>query len=108
MAEKEQEFDLRKGRGEEKEKEEAKQKEERGDDQNFLPSQERCIHCAIATCLCDLLKVEMKIKILRKTRTEGEEERKEVAQEDKDLRKRKRKLEEDSVVKSLEKFAGRA
>ena len=71
MEDKEQEPNLKEIGGVEEEEEAAKEEEERVSEQDFLPSQEWCTYCAIVPCLCDLLKVEMKIKTLKKLRQVG-------------------------------------
>ena len=66
MEDKEQVPNIKETGGVEEEEEAAKEDEESVNDQDFLPSQEWCAYCAMVLCLCDLLKVEMKIKTLKK------------------------------------------
>lgn len=69
MEDKEQVPNIKETGGVEEEEEAAKEDEESVNDQDFLPSQEWCTYCAVVPCLCDLFKVEMKIKTLKKTET---------------------------------------
>ena len=74
MEDKEQVPNIKETGGVEEEEEAAKEDEESVNDQDFLPSQEWCTYCAMVPCLCDLLKVEMKIKIGRKRPQEEKKE----------------------------------